>query len=200
MEFYTYILTDKILYERPNSNSSQHSPLLWELVYSSYIVLCKFLQLLFRIALLNCMLQKFFNSFNPDTENDPLFGEVEIHFNQADNTFYLMKDVRIGDYPDHLSLTIETVNREASQPQFELYKLIQENFMLLLESARSFMIAASSNDPIDANNYEAEAIYIGANSKGDQHWELSFLNTSDGSSYCIIEWNALSPLHFSIEE
>ena len=146
------------------------------------------------------MLHKFFNSFNPDTENDPLFGEVEIHFNEADNSYYLMKDITIGDYPEKLSLTLESPARQASQEQFELYGLIQVHFITLLESARTFMAAQTAPVSVDGKNYEAEAIYIGAITGSNRHWELSFLNTVDGSSYCIIEWDALQPLHLSMEE
>ncbi len=146
------------------------------------------------------MLHKFFNSFNPDTETDPFFGTVEVHFNEADNSYYLMKDISIGNYPENLSLTIESAGRQSSKEQFELFGLIESNFMTILETSASFMADHPEMAAMKDKNYEAEAIYIGLLKSNKQTWELSLINTADGSSYCIIEWSGLKPLTVSLEE
>lgn len=146
------------------------------------------------------MLHKFFNSFNPDTETDPLFGSVEIHFNEADKSYYLMKDVTVGNYPEKLSLTVESSARQASKEQFELFNLIESNFITILDSSRNFMDTHPEMAMMKDKNYEAEAIYIGILKGNKKPWELSLINTADGSSYCIIEWDGLKPISLSLEE
>lgn len=145
------------------------------------------------------MLQQFLNSFNPETENDPVFGPMEIHFNAEEDSYYLMKDIAIGEYPERLALTIETNSRNASPAQASLFELIEKNFVSLLEKARSFMIKEAKNSDLDALHFEAESIYIGSQEKNKKHWELSLINMNDGSSYCIIEWDELKPIKLSVE-
>ena len=142
------------------------------------------------------MLHKFFNSFDPDSKADPLFGSVELHHNEADNTYYLMKDITLSNYPEKLSLTIESTSQEADKAQFELFQEIEANFNQLIEQANQFM---ETHPDLPVKNFEAEAIYIGPQ-KNTKLWELSLLNTSDGSSYCIIEWQGLKPVGLSVEE
>ena len=142
------------------------------------------------------MLHKFFNSFNPDSKTDPFFGNIELHYNEADKTWYLMKDITLDTYPEKLSLTVESGTQQADPAQYELFKSIETNFLQLIEAANRFM---ESNPELQVMNFEPEAIYIGPQ-KNKQQWELSMLNTADGSSYCIIEWQGLDPRSLSIEE
>lgn len=144
------------------------------------------------------MLHQILNSFNPDSTEDPFFGPVELHFNESEKTYYLMKDVSIQNHPDKLSLTLESKQKSASGQQAELFKLIDQNFPDILKKSEQYL---SSNAEMEkANHYEAEAIFIGELKKNEQVWELSMINTETGTSYCIIEWNGLEPVSVSIEE
>ncbi|HTD94723.1 MAG TPA: hypothetical protein VK644_12955 [Chitinophagaceae bacterium] len=146
------------------------------------------------------MLQKLFNSFDPDKETDPRFGEVEIHFNEPDSSYYLMKDVLLDE--THLSLTIESKKKESTPQQFELYNRIITGFTDVLKAAYSFMAKQSpdgvSTDP--CSKYQPESIYIGDLGNFHANWELSFLNIEDGLTYSIVEFDGTTPVAVSIEE
>lgn len=144
------------------------------------------------------MLHQILNSFNPESIEDPFFGTVELHFNEAEKTYYLMKDAALNNFPEKLSLTIESKQKSSSQQQSNLFQLIDQNFSEIMKTAEHYI--SSNSDTSKDSRYEAEAIFIGELKKGDQSWELSLINAETGSSYCIIEWQGTKPISLSVEE
>ena len=147
------------------------------------------------------MWKKLLNSFEQQQEDDPLFGMVELQANDQDKTYYLMKDVNLGEQEDTISLTVESKEKKASKTQHDLFVLIEQNFAAITSSAFSYMQSRMENKSLDdlKNDFQIESVYIAEPSQKDK-WELTLMNLGEGISYCVIDFEKLIPTGLTIEE
>ena len=148
------------------------------------------------------MWKKLLDSFDPSQIEDPHFGTVEWQENGQDHTYYLMKEVWLGDQSSPVSLTIESPRKESDALQFSLFQNIETRFVQIAADAYRFMATQLPEMKAEdiKENFIIESIYIGDATGNLSPWELTLLNSEEGGQYCVIDFEDLKPVHLSMEE
>jgi hypothetical protein len=147
------------------------------------------------------MWKKLLESFEPLQHEDPHFGLVEFQENEQDKTYFLMKDLSIGQPEINIALTVETKDKVSTDAQFALFKLITSNFPGVIQQAYQFFQKHGENSSVEQlkERYEVDSIYIDQDRAGNR-WELTLRANEEAGGYCVIDFDGLKPVLVTIEE
>jgi hypothetical protein len=123
---------------------------------------------------------------------DDYFGELTVTKDKQSQTFYLEKKIGLSTFLE-VTLSLENSNFKATEKQFELYKLIQDNIQQILIVAEKLYY-----DNYKVNLYEEfyiDSILIN-DTEDNFAWELWLLKKGRFEN-CIIEFDKLAPKHLS---
>lgn len=144
--------------------------------------------------------KKFLSGFEYKSVKDSYFGEMSYYFDKFDDCYYLEKDLELEAVSTQVVLSIKSNKLRTNEKQQKTYKLIEDNFSLILNRVENFLIEDFLTEERLKKEFRLDMITILDEIENNLYkWEIDFFNLKDGFTKIVVEMDKFNPIHFSTQ-